>query len=96
MSSNEILVSDGPDKADLLRAVANPDEHLHVTFRTPTEMVEAHVDVIEEITQDGMTFGLRGHLASGSLNGARFAAIYEVGSRSGKLVLRRGEPNLEP
>ena len=27
MSSNEILVSDGPDKADLLRAVANPDEH---------------------------------------------------------------------
>jgi hypothetical protein len=96
MSSKEILVSDGPDKADLLRAVANPYEHLHVTFRTPTEMVEAHVDMIEEISQDGMTFGLRGHLTYGSLNGARFAAIYEVGSRSGKLVLRRGQPDLEP
>jgi hypothetical protein len=28
-------------------------------------------------------------LASGNLRGARFAAIYEVGTRSGKLVLRK-------
>ena len=42
MSKHEIPVSNGPDKADLLRAVTNPDAHLHVTFRTPTEVVEAH------------------------------------------------------
>ena len=60
-----------------------------VTFRTPTEVVEAHVDFVEEIAEDGMTFGLKGHLASGNLRGARFAAIYEVATRSGKLVLRQ-------
>ena len=89
MSNNAIFVNDGPDKADLLRAVTNPDDHLQVTFRTPTEVVAAHLDAVEEIAEDGMTFGLRGHLASGNLRGARFAAIYEVGSRSGKLVLRK-------
>ena len=89
MSNNAIFVNDGPDKADLLRAVTNPDDHLHVTFRTPTEVVEAHLDMVEEIAEDGTTFGLRGHLASGNLRGARFAAIYEVATRSGKLVLRK-------
>ena len=89
MSKHGIPVSNGPDKADLLRAVTNPDAHLHVTFRTPTDVVAAHVDFIEKIGEGGMTFGLKGHLASGNLRGARFAAIYEVGSRSGKLVLRR-------
>jgi hypothetical protein len=89
MSSNAILVNDGPDKAELLRAIANPDDHLHVTFRTPTELVEAHLDMVEEIAHDGTTFGLRGHLVSGTLSGARFAAIYAVDSRTGKLVLRR-------
>jgi len=52
MSKHEIPVSNGPDKADLLRAVTNPDAHLHVTFRTPTEVVEAHVDFVEEIAED--------------------------------------------
>lgn len=45
--------------------------------------------MVEKIAEDGTTFGLRGHLASGNLRGARFAAIYEVGIRSGKLVLRK-------
>ena len=62
MSKREIPVSNGPDKADLLRAVSNPKSHLHVMFRTPTEVLEAHVDFFEEITQDGVTFGLKGHL----------------------------------
>ena len=88
MSKHEIPVSDGPDKAELLRAVANPKSHLRVMFRTPTEVVEAHVDFFEEITQDGVTFGLKGHLASGNLRGARFAGIYDIENRSGKLLLR--------
>lgn len=38
MSNNAIFVNDGPGKADLLRAVTNPGDHLHVTFPTPTEV----------------------------------------------------------
>ena len=88
MSSNELHVSDGPDKADLLRAVTNPEKHLHVMFHTATDPVEAHLDVIEEIASDGVTFGLRGHITSGNLRGALFSGVYDSSSRSGKLVLR--------
>jgi hypothetical protein len=88
MSNRELLVTDGPDKAGLLRAVTNPEAHLHVTFRSPAELLEAHLEMIQEITEDGMTFGLKGHLASGNLRGARFAGIYDLESRSGRLVLR--------
>src|SRR5204863_2924213 len=62
MAINELQVSNGPDKADLLRAVTNPAKHLHVTFDTPVDPMEAHLDKIEEIGADGVTFGLRGHI----------------------------------
>jgi len=89
MAINELQVSNGPDKADLLRAVTNPAQHLHATFDTPTDPVEAHLDVIEEIGADGVTFGLRGHVASGNLRGAVFSCVYDSSSRTGKLVLKR-------
>jgi hypothetical protein len=89
MATNEIEVRNGPAKADLLRAVTNPEQHLHVAFDTPTEPVEAHVDAIEELNNDGVTFGLRGHLTSGGLRGAMFAGTYDTSSRSGRLLLRR-------
>jgi hypothetical protein len=87
--SDEIHVSDGPDKADLLRAVTNPDQHIHVVFQTADGPVEAHVDAIEEGGEDGLTFGVRGHLTSGNLRGAEFARKYDSASRSGRLRLRR-------
>jgi hypothetical protein len=37
---------------------------------------------------DGLTFGLSGHIASGNLRGAVFSGVYDVVSRSGRLVLR--------
>jgi hypothetical protein len=89
MVSNELVVSNGPDKAELLRAVTNPGQHLHVSFNTPMDMVEAHIDSIEEIGNDGVTFGLRGHLTSGNLRGAVFAGAYDTASRSGRLLLKR-------
>jgi hypothetical protein len=64
MAINELQVSNGSDKADLIRPVANPAQHLHVTFDTSIDPMEAHLDVIEEIGVDGVTFGLRGHVAS--------------------------------
>jgi hypothetical protein len=88
MSADQIEVSNGPDKADLLRAVANPEKHLHVSFDTPTDAVEAHIDAIEE-RGDGLTFALRGHLTSGNLRGAVFSGLYDSGTRTGRLILRR-------
>ena len=87
--ADEIDVRDGPDKADLLRAVTNPDQHIHVMFQTADGPVEAHVDAIEEEGEDGLTFGVRGHLTSGNLRGAEFAGKYDSSSRSGRLRLRR-------
>jgi hypothetical protein len=89
MSTNELEVSDGPAKADLLRAVTNPDQHLHVAFATPAGPVEAHIDAIEEGGGDGLIFAVRGHLTSGNLRGAIFSGRYDSGSRTGRLVLRR-------
>jgi hypothetical protein len=89
MSTHELAIRNGPDKAGLLRAVANPDKHLHVMFETPLEAVEAHIDAVEELSTDGSTFGVRGHLTSGNLRGAVFAGTYDVSSRSGRLVWKR-------
>ena len=89
MASNDLSVSNGPDKADLLRAVANPDAHLHVAFDTADGLVEAHIDAIEEGGNDGLTFSLRGHLTSGNLRGALFSGLYDSASRTGRLVLKR-------
>jgi hypothetical protein len=83
MTTNELEVRNGPDKADLLRAVANPNKHLHVMFDTSTDPVEAHIDAIEEMGSDGMTFGLRGHLTSGNFRGVVFGGIYRRKSRDG-------------
>ena len=69
MTTNELEVCNGPDKADLLRAVTNSDEHVHVSFETAGDLVEAHIDAIEELRSDGMMFGLLGHLTTG---GGRF------------------------
>jgi hypothetical protein len=89
MSTNELEVRSGPDKADLLRAVATPEKHLHVSFDTEVDSVEADIDGIEEIGGDGFTFGLRGHLTSGNLRGALFAGTYNSGTRRGRLILKR-------
>jgi hypothetical protein len=43
----------------------------------------------EELTTDGSTFELRGHLTSGNLRGAVFAGTCDVSSRSGRLILKR-------
>jgi hypothetical protein len=89
MSTNELEIRNGPDKADLLRAVTNAHKHLHVTFETRDDAVEAHIDAIEELTTDGSAFALRGHLTSGNLRGVVFTGTYDVSSRSGQLVLKR-------
>jgi len=68
-----------------LRAIANPDKHLHVMFETLDDPVE----VMEELATDSLTFALRGHLTSGNLRGPVFAGTYDVSSPHGRLILKR-------
>jgi hypothetical protein len=89
MATHELEVRNGPDKADLLRAVANSDKHVHVSFETAGDLVEAHIDSIEELRSNGMVFGLRGHLTTGDLRGAVFSGTYDCGSRVGRLTLKQ-------
>ena len=88
MAVRELEVSKGPNKADLLRAVTNPEKHLHVVFHSASGIVEAHLDKIDETGVDGVSFGLAGHIASGDFGGVRFSGVYDTESRSGKLVLQ--------
>jgi hypothetical protein len=88
MTKYEIEVRNGPDKADLLRAVSNADKHIHVSFETSGELVEAHIDAIEELGSDGMVFGLRGHVTTGDLRGAAFTGTYDCGSGVGRLMFK--------
>jgi hypothetical protein len=87
--THELKVCNGPDKADLLRAVTNPDEHIHVSFETVGDPVEAQIDAIEEMGSNGTLFGIRGHLTAGNLRGAVFVGIYDCGERAGLLKLKR-------
>ena len=67
MATSQIPLTGGPDKADLLRAVSNPGQHLHASFGTPDGLLEAHIDAIEERGSDGVDFTVWGHLASSDL-----------------------------
>jgi hypothetical protein len=87
MTRNLMEVHNGPDKSDLLRAVTNPDKHIHVSFDTRDEPIQAHIDVVEEVGVEGIGFALRGHLTSGHLRGANFAGTYDVSTRTGRLLV---------
>jgi hypothetical protein len=89
MSANEIIVSNGPGKDDLLRAVASAGKHQHVLFHTASEELEAHIDSIDEEGLDGLRFALRGHLKSQHFRGAHFTGVYDAETRTGRLMLQQ-------
>jgi hypothetical protein len=83
-----IDLTSGPGKDDLLRAVANADKDLSITFETPAGPMAAAVEQIEEHGTDGLDFTVWGRLASTELRGAFFTANYNCGSRTGRLALK--------
>ena len=91
MPATRIAVTSGPNKADLLRAAANPEGHLHAIFGTPDGAIEAHIDSVEEIGLDGVDFTIWGHLASTNLKGAVFTGTYNSEARTGRLALKVAE-----
>ena len=88
MSAGEIVVSNGPGKDELLRAVAGADKNLNVIFHTRSEALEARIDAIDEEGLDGVRFGLRGRLKSENFGGAFFTGVYDAETRTGRLCLQ--------
>lgn len=88
MPTTRIPVTSGPNKADLLRAAASPDQHLHAVFGTPEGLIEAHIESIEAIGLDGIDFTVWGHLASTDLKGAVFTGTYNCEAHTGRLALK--------
>jgi hypothetical protein len=90
MTTAIISVTNGPDKSDLLRAVANPELQLHAIFGTPDGVIEAQIETIEERGEDGLAFTVWGHLMSTNLRGAFFTGSYNCATRMGRLALKKG------
>ena len=88
MTHSVLDVTNGPAKDDLLRAVTNTDGQLTTMFDTPAGAVEAQINKIEELGDDGVDFALWGQLASTSLSGAYFTAAYNCQTRTGRLALK--------
>jgi len=89
MPGRELIeVTNGPNKASLMHALADAEGRLQVSFDTQVSSVEANVDAVHEITDDGLRLALRGHLTSGNLRGAAFVGAYDCQTRTGRLVLR--------
>ena len=89
MTTSILSVTNGPDKSNLLRVVANPSQGLCALFDTPNGVVEAHIEAIEERGEDGLGFTVWGHLASTKLRGAFFTGSYNCATRRGRLALKK-------
>jgi hypothetical protein len=90
MTTAIISVTNGPDKSDLLRAVANPELQLHAIFDTSDGVIEAQIETIEERGEDGLAFTVWGHLMSANLRGAFFTGSYNCATRMGRLAMKKG------
>lgn len=89
MTTSIIAVTNGPDKSDLLRAVANPELQLNTIFDTPDGVIEVHIETVEERGEGGVGFTVWGRLASTSARGAFFTGSYNCATRLGRLALKK-------
>ena len=84
MSTYEVVVHDGPDKAELARAA---DTHAHLPLHTDEGEFEVQVDAIEDLDQGIPDVAIRGHITSGTLKGRSFIGTYDPMSHKGSLHL---------
>lgn len=69
----DLKVTNGPDKADLVRAVTKVP--LHLPFHLRGDVVDAEVAAIQE-HGDGVAVTLQGQLVCGIYKGSPFVATY--------------------
>jgi hypothetical protein len=75
-------IVDGPAKADLRKALANPERERAV-FRTSSDTLSVRIDRLEQ-SQDGDDFTVYGVVYGGAHDGLPFEAFYTTGGRTGR------------
>ncbi len=85
MPPRTFKIIDGPNKPTLQRALMLPDE-LTAHFEIEGDALDATITWMEE-QADGFSFKLQGRVASGTLKGAQFKAIYHIEGRSGSIAV---------
>ena len=87
MATTELEVSGGPDKADLLKSLANPGREISVPFRIGDGMFEAINDQMESFGTGGTEVTLEGHIHSGIYGGLCFSGTYDLDTRHGRFLM---------
>jgi|RhiMetdeSRZDD1v2_1073273.scaffolds.fasta_scaffold1712042_2 hypothetical protein len=85
MSTYEMLVQDGPGKAELLRAA---DEHAPSIFETDEGRLEVRVDAVNELGHGIADVAIQGDIVTGAHAGLGFIGTYDPNSHKGCLHLQ--------
>lgn len=85
MAPHTLVITDGPNKPTLQKALMMPDE-VTAHFQVEGEGLDVSIEKMEE-QSDGFSFKLKGRVASGSKKGCRFRAIYGIEGRSGSIAI---------
>ena len=87
MAASTFNITDGPDKPTMQRALMLPDE-VTAHFEVDGEGLDVAITRMEE-QQDGFSFKLEGRIASGSMKGAQYRALYSVEGRTGSFAVQK-------
>lgn len=85
MAPRTFNITEGPNKPTLQKALMMPDEVV-AHFQIEGEGLDVTIGQIEE-QPDGFSFTLEGRIASGSMKGSQFRAIYNIEGRSGTMAI---------
>jgi hypothetical protein len=82
-----MVINNGPDRADLLRAVSNRGQ-LALSFESEGETLSIMPDRIEEGGADAEGFTVWGRITNGTLRDAPIRATYNAETRIGSLQVQ--------
>ncbi len=89
MASRTFNITDGPNKPTLQSALMQPEE-ITVHFQVEGDGLDVTILSMEE-QPDGFSFKLEGCVASGTMKGAQFRAVYGIEGRSGSMAIEQVE-----
>jgi hypothetical protein len=87
MGTTELRVFGGPDKAELLRSLANPGREVRVQFHASDGAFDAAIDRMEPSGTEGTELMVEGHIHSGIYDGLCFAGTYDLGNKKGVFTI---------
>jgi hypothetical protein len=87
MTTTELLISDGPDKAELLRSLASHRREISTRFCTSDGAFDVIVDQMDPSSANRKRLILEGHFCSGIYSGLCFAGTYDLDTKRGLLMM---------